>query len=151
MSAASGRTVGIQVQRLNGSELLLEGGESGLFIPESLRHGVRLLVVDGPADTAAALDLGFQAVGRPSGTGEVSNLADLIERLQAPEVVVVDDADQQRGHDVRRLLTRLAACCPAVRVITPPAGIRGIRNWAIRGAIAADVEAAINVAPVERL
>jgi hypothetical protein len=145
-----GGTVGIRLQRLDGSERLYDGSEEGLFLLIFLRGRERLLVVDGPADTAAALDLGFEAVGRPSWTGGIDFLVDLVGRLQVPEVVFVTDPDERSQHGTRRLATTLASCCPTVRFIVPPAGIRGIRNWRIRGATAADVEAAINLAPVER-
>jgi hypothetical protein len=89
-------------------------------------------------------------------------LVELVQRLASPhpnllpkgegtEVVIMADADApgQRGAD--SLATVLLAYCPAVRIATPPAGIKDARAWKRAGATAADVQAMIDAAPVRRL
>jgi len=152
MGGAHGQVVGIRLRLPNGRKLSVKGGKEGLFLPEGLDLGGRLLLCEGPTDCAALLDLGFPAaVGRPSCTGGARHVVDLVRRLSVPEVVIMadNDAPGQRGAD--SLAAVLVAYCPAVRVMTPPAGIKDARAWKQRGATAADVQAAIDAAPVRRL
>ena len=151
MREAQGQVVGIRLRLASGRKLSVKGGKEGLFVPEGLDLGGRLLVCEGPTDCAALLDLGFPAVGRPSCAGGARHVVALVRRLSVPEVVVVADGDApgQRGAD--SLAAALVAYCPAVRVMTPPAGSKDVRAWKQRGATAADVQAAIDAAPVRRL
>ncbi len=151
MSNAHGQVVGIRLRRPDGSKLSVKGGREGLFLPEGIDAGGRLLVCEGPTDTAAVLDFGFPAVGRPSCTGGVRHVVDLVRRLAVPMVVIVADGDAPGRRGAENLASVLTAYCPAVRVIAPPAGIKDAREWKRRGATAADVQAAIDTAPVRRL
>jgi len=163
MSDAHGQVVGIRLRRPDGHKLSVKGGHEGVFIPEGLASphpdplpkgegiGGRLLVCEGPTDTAALLDLGLPAVGRPSCTGGVRHAVDLVRRLAVPEVVIVADADTPGRRGAENLASVLAAYSPAVRIIAPPPGVKDAREWKRRGARAADVQAAIDAAPVRRL
>ena len=116
MSDAAGNVVGIRLRLPNGRKLAVKGGREGVFLPEGLTsphpnplpkgEGTKgeiplakgegtgwLLVCEGPTDTAALLDLGFSAVGRPSCTGGTRHLVSLLRRLAVPEVVIVADGD----------------------------------------------------------
>jgi hypothetical protein len=151
MSDADGRIVGMRLRQPGGRKLSIKGGREGLFVPEGLDFGGHLLVSEGPTDTAALLDLGFGAVGRPSCTGGVRHVIDLVRRLAVSEAVIVSDADAPGQRGAESLAAVLVAYCPAVRVIVPPAGIKDAREWKRCGATAADVQAAIDAAPVRRL
>lgn len=67
MTDSAGNVVGIRLRRPNGFKFAVTGGKEGLFIPSTVEpQPNRLLVSEGPTDTAALLDLGFNnAVGRP--------------------------------------------------------------------------------------
>lgn len=151
MSDASGRIVGVRLRLTSGRKLAVKGGHEGLFLPDGLEPGGRLLVAEGPTDTAALLDLGFAAIGRPSCTGGVRHVVEMVRRVQPPEVVIVADQDEPGQQGADRLVTTLAAYCPAARMIAPPYGIKDARAWKRAGATAADVQAAIDAAPVRRL
>ena len=151
MSDACGRIVGIRLRRPDGRKFSVKGGKEGLFIPEGLDAGGRLLVCEGPTDTAALLSLGFPAVGRASCTGGVRHAVDLVRRLAVREVVIVADNDAPGQRGAESFASVMTAYAPAVRVIAPPAGSKDVRQWKQRGATAADVEAAISAAPVRRL
>ena len=151
MSDPSGKVLGIRLRYPGGRKLSVKGGREGLFIPEGLPEGGRLLVCEGPTDTAALLDLGFAAVGRPSCTGGVHHVVDLVRRLAVPDMVIVADADAPGQRGAENLASVLVAYSPAVRVITPPAGCKDARDWKRRGATAGDVQAHIDTAPVRRL
>jgi hypothetical protein len=151
MHDAAGNVVGVRLRRRDGSKLSVWGGHEGLFIPIDLPQGGRLLICEGPTDTAALLDLGFSVVGRPSCSGGVRHVVDLVRRLAVPEVVIVADGDAPGQRGAGNLAATLAAYCPAVRIIAPPAGVKDAREWKRRGATAADVERAIDAAPVRKL
>ena len=99
MQDAGGNVLGFRLRLPGGKKLSVRGGKEGLFVPEGIdAHGL-LLIAEGPTDTAALLDLGFNAVGRPSCTGGVKLLVDLVRKHRPSEVVIVADADTpgQRG------------------------------------------------------
>jgi hypothetical protein len=145
------RIIGLRLRLGSGRKLSVKGGREGLFTPSGLEAGGRLLIAEGPTDVAVLLGLGFQAVGRPSCTGGVKHLTELVKRFRPEEAVIGADRDQpgQRGAD--RLAATLAAHVPMVKVITPPAPFKDMRIWRQAGATAADVLAAADAAPVRRL
>lgn len=151
MSNAAGEVVGIRLRKPDGGKLSVRGGKEGLFIPTGLQPGGRLLVCEGPSDTAACLDWGFQVVGRPSCTGGVRLLVELVKRMQPEEVVIVADDDGPGQRGAENLARVLLAYVPVVRVIAPPAPHKDARAWLRAGATAADVQAAIDAAPVRWL
>jgi hypothetical protein len=151
MTNAAGNVLGIRLRRPDGRKLSVRGGHEGLFLPEGIdAHGL-LLIAEGPTDTAALLDLGFSAVGRPSCTGGVKLLVELVRKLKPSGVVIVADSDAPGQRGAESLAAVLVAYAVTVRIITPPAGIKDARAWKQAGAMAADVLAAIDAAPVRRL
>jgi hypothetical protein len=135
----------------DGRKLSVKGGKEGLFIPEGIDAHDLLLVCEGPTDTAALLDLGFSVVGRPSCMGGVALLVKMMQEHRPEGVVIVADADAPGQRGAESLAAVLVAYCPEVRVITPPAGVKDAREWRRRGATAADVQTAIDAAPVRKL
>jgi hypothetical protein len=148
---ADGKAVGVRLRLPDGRKLSIRGGKEGLFLPTRLGSGGRLLIAEGPTDTAALLDLGFAAVGRPSCSGGVGHVVDLVKRLGTAEAVVVADGDGPGLFGAEKLAARLLAYAPGVRVIAPPRGIMDARAWKRAGARAADVTAAIEAAEPRRL
>ena len=151
MSDAAGRIVGIRLRLPSGRKLSIKGGKEGLFIPSGLEPGGMLLVCEGPTDASACLGWGIQAVGRPSCCGGVKHLCELVRRLRPEQAVVVADGDGPGRRGAERLAATLAAYASAVRVITPPVPHKDARAWRQSGGTAADVQTAIDAAPVRRL
>ena len=87
MSNAAGDVLGIRLRLPGGKKLSVKGGQGrAVFISPRAstgRHGL-LLIAEGPTDTAALLDLGFSAVGRPSCTGGVKLLVELVRKHRSP-------------------------------------------------------------------
>ena len=142
MRDASGEVTGARLRLATGKKLSIRGGKEGLFILSGIEPGGRLMIAEGPSDTAALLTLGFACVGRPSCTGGVKHLVALAQRLKPEEVVIVADGDEPGQRGAERLATALLAYAPAVRIITPPA--KDAREWVRGGATRADVEAVIS-------
>ena len=154
MAHADGHVVGIRLRFPNGRKLAIKGSKEGLFLPDppGVCSTPRLLVCEGPTDTAALLDLGLEGVaGRPSCTGGIKQLVEVVRRRRAREVVIVADADEPGQRGAHYLATVLTVYSPAVRVIQPPPGVKDARDWLRAGGTAADVERAIAAAPVRRL
>jgi len=151
MGAPAGNVLGIRLRLAGGRKLAVRGGREGLFLPEGLNCAERLLITEGPTDCAALLDLGFPAVGRPSCSGGVWLLVELVRQRRPAEVIVMADSDAPGHRGAESLAAVLVAYCAAVRVIAPPAGVKDARDWKRSGATTADVLAAIDAAPVRRL
>jgi hypothetical protein len=151
MHDAQGKTLGIRLRLHSGKKMSVKGGREGLFLPKGIdAHGL-LLVCEGPTDTAALLDLGFNAVGRPSCTGGVKLLIELVRKQKPNGVVIVADADVPGQRGAEYLAGVLVAYSKLVHIITPPTGIKDARQWKQCGATAADMQATFDAAPIRRL
>lgn len=139
MRNAGGEIVGLSIRRPDGSKTSAPGSSLGLFMPTGLNLGQTLLLPEGASDTAALLDLGFNAVGRPSCNGGVRHTVALVRKRQPPSVVVVADADEPGNHGAQRLARSLVPCAAEVRVIEPPTGVKDVRRWKSMGATREDV------------
>ena len=146
MTDAGGSVLGIRLRRPTGFKFAVRGGHEGLFIPSDLTSDGALLICEGPTDTTALIDLGFNAVGRASCTGGTRLLVELVKRRGRPEVVIVTDADEPGRHGAEALASVLAAHSPAVRVIQPPDGLKDARQWKQRGATLQDIQQFIEAA-----
>lgn len=150
MCDSSERIIGVRLRFPNGGKISVKGGREGLFLPTGLLQGYRafdaLLLPEGASDTAAILDLGFEAVGRPNDRGGFFPILALIRRLAVARAVVVADHDAAGIRGAFQLAQRLRAHCADIRVIAPPAGIKDAREWKARGATHADLARAIDAA-----
>jgi len=145
--------VGIRLRSWAGHKWSVTGGREGLFIPYGLTYAEMLLIAEGPTDTAALLEMGFEAVGRPSCAGGVVLLVDLVRSRRVKQVVIVSDVDEhgagQRGAET--LAVALVPYCASIRVISPPGGIKDVRDWKRTGAGHDDIMAVVEATPVRRL
>jgi hypothetical protein len=153
MVGSDGQVLGIRLRRPAGFKFAVKGGREGLFLPAGAEAGNSpLLICEGPTDAAALWDMGFGAVvGRPSCTGGVKLLCELVRRWRPAEVVVVADGDEPGCRGADNLAAVLVVYVPVVRVICPPGGIKDAREWLRAGGTRADVDKAIAAAPVRRL
>jgi len=141
---------GIRLRKLTGKKLSVCGGREGLFWPIGIDFSGLLMICEGPTDTAAMLDLGFNAIGRPNSSGGSKHLAKLVKAKKPSGVVIVMDRDtNDAGQKGARLLSdKLLPLVSSVRIIQPPAGIKDAREWKRSGATRQDVLAAIESALV---
>jgi replicative DNA helicase len=90
-----GRVVGISCRYPDHEKKAKPGGSRGLTVPDGWqeRDGP-LYLPEGQSDTLALTAMGLPAVGRPSNTGGVDQLADLLSDLPADrEVIVLGEYD----------------------------------------------------------
>lgn len=138
MRDAAGQIIGIRLRSPEGGKYAVTGSSQGLFMPRYfLNGGEPVYVCEGPTDTAAVLDLGFAAVGRPSCRGGGPMLA---KRLAGRAVVIVADRDEPKfrpdgsvwypGRDgAADLAKQLVDHCSSVKVIQPPPPYKDAREW----------------------
>jgi len=131
MSDASGDVIGIRCRFPNGKKASVRGSRSGLFIPTDLRRDGPLLICEGPTDSAAALDLGFDAIGRPNCNSLVEMTVEVVKGRM--EIVIVADRDAVGIAGATKLANVIALHCPSVKIIQPPDGIKDLRQWLNRG------------------
>lgn len=149
MRNTTGRVTGIRLRFPDGQKRSVRGGKEGLFLPRGIDGEKRLLVAEGPTDTAALLDLQFPAVGRPNCTGGVEHLTQLVRIHRFQEIVLVADRDEPGQRGARRLANRLRTLVPRLRIVVPPA--KDVRQWLREGATHSAVESLIYSAPVQKL
>ena len=148
MRDGEGAIVGIRLRAMDGRKWAVRGSRAGLICEQALAGAGMLLVCEGPTDTAAAMTIGFTAIGRPSCRGQEDLLRARL-RLWRDDVVIV--ADHDRPHErpdgsawypgldgAKDLATALRRPC---RIIIPPG--KDIREWVRGGATRSDIEAAI--------
>ncbi|MBN2136310.1 MAG: hypothetical protein JW720_00740, partial [Sedimentisphaerales bacterium] len=126
MSNDFGQTIGIQRRFPNGRKVSVSGSKIGLFIPPNLPAEGILLICEGLTDTAAALDLGYAAIGRPNCN---SRIRMVVRFVRGRDVVIVGDNDDAGKAGAEKLATRLLPCCPTIRIIRPPELIKDLRSW----------------------
>lgn len=126
MSNYFGKIIGIRRRFPSGRKVSVVDSKSGLFIPKGLSTDGFLLVCEGATDTAAALDLAFPAIGRPSCNSKVEMTANL---ARGRTVVIVSDNDKVGQTGSKRLARVLSLFCPSVKIVYPPGGSKDLRQW----------------------
>jgi len=84
--------IGIRLRNQSGRKWAIEGSHNGIFLPQCEPQETAL-VCEGPTDTAAALSMGFFAIGRPSCTGGGPMVITAVKRLRVQRVAIVADND----------------------------------------------------------
>jgi len=125
-----GKIIGIQRRFPTGRKISVRASKIGLFIPSALPSDGLLLLCEGLTDTAAALDLDFAAIGRPSCNSKVEMTANL---ARGRTVVIVSDNDKVGQTGSKRLAQVLSLYCPSVKIVYPPGGTKDLRQWLIAG------------------
>jgi DNA primase len=151
MTDPDDQVMGIRLRFPDGKKLAIRGGREGLFIPTNVKFDQNLLICEGPTDTAALLDLGFNVVGRPSCCGGTHLIVELVRRHWPLKVVIVSDSDIPGQRGANDLAETLVPYALTVCIIKPPDGIKDARDWKRYGATAANIQAAIEAAPIKRV
>jgi hypothetical protein len=140
MRDENGKVVGIRLRRLGGAKFAVPGGREGVFVIPATEPDFpvpELLIAEGPTDTAALLDMGYTAIGRPCCTGGTTIITRIVKQLEPELVVVVADQDAPGQRGAVSLASVLKVYTPNVVMITPPA--KDIRQWRCEGATREDL------------
>ena len=144
--------IGIRTRHDDGAKMSMKGSTPGLFVPDAgmPEQLTRVIVCEGASDVAAALDLGFYALGRSSCQGEVPMLVKMLNRI---EVVLIGDCDEAKkrrdgttfkpGQEgAFALADALTRAKIVTRVVLPYKG-KDLREWKALGATGPVIECAI--------
>lgn len=142
------RAIGIRLRNSTG-KWSVRGSRSGLFIPTGLDSRSLLMICEGPTDTAAALTLGYQAVGRPSCSGGNQIVCDMLAVGRRRDVVIMADSDGPGRLGARHLADQIMGLSRSVRIVTARPH-KDIREWLQAGARRDDVEMRITNANYHR-
>jgi len=145
MCDALRETIGIRLRAENGKKWAVRGSCNGLFWPDDLTGTGPLLFCEGPTDTAALLDLGYDAIGRPSCAGAVELIVEVVCALHRRDVIIVADGDGPGIDGADRLARALTEAGRRPKVIRPLQG-KDTRAWVQAGATRADVDSVITSA-----
>ncbi len=92
-----------------------------------------ILVVEGYTDVAAAFDLGFIAIGKPSATSKTKALVELV---RGRNVVVIGENDGGVGvTGMEQTFHALQSGCSNTQKLLPPEGFKDLRDWHQRGGL----------------
>lgn len=140
MREPKGDICGIRRRFPNGDKRSFAGSKNGLFLPMEMPKNVAyVLIVEGPTDAAAGLDMGFYTIGIPSALGRLDWAVEQILHIQRdcnnPDCipVIVADRDPVGMKSACRLRKMLAAACKTCALILPPRS-KDLREWLNRGA-----------------
>lgn len=118
---------------------VIQGGRRGLYQSRGWRDGPGpVLLPEGASDVLALVAVGLKAVGRPSNTGGVELLAELLAD-EARDVIVLGENDRKDDgkwpgrEGAEATAQKLAdALGRPVRWALPPEGVKDVREWVTR-------------------
>lgn len=95
MRDGRGFIIGIRMRHANGRKWCEPGGHNGLFVPNKYSDG-EITICEGPTDTAAALSLGLNAIGRFNCCGGIGMIQEHIKKAHIKRATIVADVDNDR-------------------------------------------------------
>lgn len=122
--------VGFRTRLENGQKLAIRGSRAGLFLPSGLDRDEIVWIVEGPTDVAAMLDMGLNAIGRPSCRGCEKEIH---RWVRGRRVVIVSDNDGAGIGGAESLERMLRGSVSSVETILPPWGMKDAREVANHG------------------
>lgn len=117
MSDWAGEPVGIRIRTRDGKKWAYPGSRNGLFIPQSNTGKDPLVICEGPTDTAAAVDFGFDCVGRPSCNGAMEWC---LEVARGRQVAIFADNDGPGLDGAMKLAEWLVRQCKWCKLVVSP-------------------------------
>jgi len=142
MSRARNRFLGIRYRTRHGDKFAAKGSKQGLFVPSSFTLAKAVVVCEGPTDTAAMLDLDFNAIGRASCNSGVRLVQEIV---QGNPVAILADSDEAGRAGARQLAKKLPRA-----VIIEPDDCKDAREWVANGVCRGRVLEKINEARNEK-
>jgi hypothetical protein len=130
------RVVGIRMRGFDGTKWAIKGSKQGLFIPSKLPSDKCIVICEGPTDTAAMLDLGFAAIGRPSCLGATELIVELIA---GRDIAIMADGDGPGMDGASRLAFAVRDIAKRIVVASPPPEYKDVRLWYRSGCKKEDV------------
>ncbi len=97
---AAGDVIGLNRRYRDGSKIAWPGSRRGLIYCDDWQDADGpVYLVEGPSDTAAMLSMGLCVVGRPSNTGGVELLIELLANVPHEQEVIVLGENDRKPHE----------------------------------------------------
>jgi len=117
--------IGIRLRNDKGEKWAVRGSHNGIFLPQSEEQSLAL-ICEGPTDTAAAMTLGYFAIGRPSCSGGMPLVVTALKRLGVSRAAIIADNDDPGLNGAMSLAKFLPM--PSAIVVLPTKDIRAFVN-----------------------
>jgi len=143
MTRKGRRLVGIRYRTKDGNKFAAKGSKQGLFVPSNFSFEKGVVVCEGPTDTAAMLDLGLNAIGRPSCNSGGLLIKEISKGLPVAIISDTDDVGRSGSKKLAELLIK--GNKTRVCIIEPKVG-KDAREWVNKGATKKEVLLAIKEA-----
>jgi 5S rRNA maturation endonuclease (ribonuclease M5) len=134
MRDGQGSVIGIRLRNDQGEKWAVKGSKQGVFLPDATPQETAM-ICEGPTDTAAALTLGFYALGRPSCMGGGLQLATYLPSRGVKNVIIVADDDEPGQRGAAALAKELKM---PTKTWTPAS--KDIRKYLVDGGTRIDIE-----------
>jgi putative DNA primase/helicase len=137
---SSGNVIGLMCRYLNGEKKAWPGGKRGLSVPlRWLERDGPILIPEGPSDVLALTALGLPAVGRPSNTGGIDHLVELLRDVPVDRpIVILGERDAKDNGDwpgrdgaVRTAAELTAKLDRPVKWAFAPDNAKDVRAWVL--------------------
>ncbi len=139
---ANDEIIGITRRWPDGTKGMVKGSQVGIYIPRiDLSSNLStLFICEGASDTATAIDMGLKAIGRVSCQTGRDHIIKFCVQKKPTQIVIVADNDSAGitgakilGVDISHGYKLFTAPCPIIKVITPPTGVKDLREWRQNG------------------
>jgi len=135
---AESNVIGIATRSEDGRKAFELGGHRGLYMPVGWQdHNGPIFLVEGATDTAVMNAMELAVIGRPSASGGVLYLGDILQNVPDDrEIIVMGEFDQKAdgrwpgrkgAFEVAEKLSYVLR--REVLVSFPPAGAKDVRDW----------------------
>lgn len=125
MRNSARKVIGIRLRSNQGEKWAVKGSKQGLFIPIG-KPSPDLIVTEGPTDCAAALSIGFFAIGKPQAMASTYEVLKFVRMNKVRRVIVIADNDHAglKGAD------KLIGVCPVptCELVLPTKDMRAFVN-----------------------
>ena len=91
MFNADFKMIGLKIRAFNGKRWCVPGSRLGVYIPDDFNSSEEVYICEGESDTAAMLNLGYNAIGKASATSCRNILKELLNCC--PIITIVSDYD----------------------------------------------------------
>lgn len=144
-----GRIVGMRLRK-GKEKWSFKGSMSGIFWPTTTikTSNEPLMICEGWTDTGAAIELGFEPIGRPSCSGGTGYIKSFLKGSRRKVVIMADNDSPKKRIDgslwrpgqegAVRLAEAIAPLTASVKVVQPP--VKDLRQWYNQGCTRKDVE-----------
>ena len=134
------RVIGIRYRNFNGAKTAMRGSRNGLFVPAmAFDKGKSIYITEGESDCLAALEIGFQAIGRPGNLQCKELIAKWLQEHGFHKALIVSDNDTAGQKGAKELADYLMfKANRETKIITPPSQYKDLRDWYKGGLLLAD-------------